>query len=321
MSTKFLRSSTYIFAVTLLFSCVVFVGMYAEENKAGCNQSSDCYSCSNELDLNKLCAKSIRTRCLDAKKIESCSIHTEDLCVDNQFTALSLIASSIDTESICTENLMATVGCIGQLTANNACIPGSLVAADFTQCSKYAATVVFGSDTVYTLGSNVAFDTILDDANNNVFIAPGYMQYTAPKTGYYIVTVQIDQHGLNGANTLVGMPVTNIELFVNGIITRQTFVPYLSFHDAQKGNYSALLGLKQGDILTTGYNVFVMNDSAGFIPYVGTLTIEGNAGAENSSLFKIHLLSVTCSTAPCVPCVVGCTPSVTGCTPTDCCTQ
>ncbi len=318
MSTKFLRSSTYIFAVSLLFSSffsrILFAGSHAEENRAGYNQSSDCFDCSNELDLHKLCAKSIKTRCLDVKKIDACSIRTEDLCVNNEFTTPAITTNNINTQSICTENLTATVGCIGQLTANSACVPGSLVSADFKQCAKYVASISFASDFLYTLGDPVNWNLLLDDPNGNVSFSP-FTSYTAPETGYYMVSVQIDQRNITGANPIVGIPVTNIGLEINNIPNLQTYVPYLSFHNAQQGNSSSLVFLNAGDVVTTRYNVYVMTDAFGFSPYVGTVLIDP------SSFFKIHLLSVACPTLPCAPCVVGCAPSVTGCSPIDCCNR
>ncbi len=318
MSTYFTNSKKPFFALMLLASSTYFFQNSASDVEVK-KDFSECWDCSNDLTLKKLCAQRIKAKCIDSKimdteQLNASQIGVSKLCVTDQFSTNEISGNIINATSLCATNLVASTGCIGQFTANSACV-GQLTAADFLQCSKYAATVIFSSNTIYTLGTTVGFDTILDDPNSNVTLAPGYMSYTAPLTGYYIVTVQIDQLGLNGANTVVGLPVTNIELFVNGTITRQTFVPYLSFHDAQKGNYSALLGLKAGDVLTTRYNVFVMNDSSGFIPYAGTVTIEGNPGAENASLFKIHLLSVTCDGSPCTSCATGCNPSVTGCAP------
>lgn len=320
MSTYFTSSKKPFFALILLASSASFFQSKAndaEMKKAG--DFSECWDCGNDLTLKKLCAQRIKAKCIDSKIIDTeqlnaSQINTSKLCVTDQFSTDTLSGKNISATDLCSTNFATENACVGQLTSTSACV-GLLSTADFLQCSKYAATVIFSANTVYTLGSTVGFDTILDDPNNNVTLAPGYMSYTAPLTGYYIVTVQIDQFGLSGANTVVGLPVTNIELFVNGVITRQTFIPYLSFHDAQKGNYSALLGLKAGDVLTSRYNVFVMNDGAGFIPYAGTVTIEGNPGAENASLFKIHLLSVTCDGSPCTPCDSGCNPPVTGCAP------
>ena len=320
MSTYFMNSKKPFFALMLLASSSYFFqNKTSDVDVKRIGDFSECWDCGNDLTLKKLCAQRIKAKCIDSKvvdaeQVNASQINTSKLCVADEFSTNEISGKDVSAVNLCASNFSAVTGCLGQLTANSGCI-GQLSAGDFIQCSKYAATVIFSADTTYTLGSTVGFDTILDDPNNNVTLAPGYMSYTAPLTGYYIVTVQIDQHGLDGSNTIVGLPVTNIELFVNGIINRQTFVPYLGFHNGQKGNYSALLGLKAGDVLTTQYNVFVMDDGSGFIPYTGTIVIEGRPVEENTSLFKIHLLSVTCDGSPCTPCATECNPSVTGCVP------
>ena len=312
MSTNFLKNGIYIFAVTLLFSCSFSFLSASDESvvvKHGGNGShDDCYDCHNELDLKKLCARTIKAKCIDAKKIDACSIHAENLCVDNQFATPGIIVDNLNAQNICTENLTATVGCIGQFTANTACIPGSLIAGDLKQCAKYVAAIDFAVNSVYTLGDIINWDTIIDDPNGNVSFSPN-TYYTAPYSGYYLISVQIDQFNINGVKPIIGIPVTNIGIEVNGIPNLQTYVPYLSFHDAQQGNSSSLIHLTAGDVVTAKYNVYVMTDSFGFSPYVGQVTID------STSFFKIHLLSITCADLPCAPCVVGCAPSATGCEP------
>ena len=321
MSTKYLISKKCLFAATLLFSFICPAMSEVDSMDEAEAFKRDCSDCCNELNLRRLCVDRLKARCAEIKKLNATTINVDDihaktLCLETEFSTNEISGTNINGQNVCAENLTATTACVGSLVANDVCIPGALTVSNFKPCAKYAATVIFNNDTPYNLGSTIGFDTILSDPNNNVTLAPGFMSYTAPFTGDYVITVQIDQHGLNGSNVIVGLPVTNIELYVNGTITRQTFVPYLSFHDAQKGNYSALIGLQAGDVITSQYNVFVMNDTAGFVPYAGQITIEGNPGVENASLFKIHLLSIACPNGvPCSPCTTGCQPTVTGCQP------
>jgi hypothetical protein len=161
------------------------------------------------------------------------------------------------------------------------------------------------------LGTIVDFDTILDDPNGNVFFGP--TRYIAPRSGYYIVSVQIDQTNLAGSAQVLGLPITGLALLVNNVIFKQSFVPYLSFHDAQNATLTALISLKAGDEVTTTYNVYVLTDAGGFQPYAGTVQLFGNGTDEASSAFKIHLLSNDCPPLLCQSaCDTTCT-SLTDC--------
>jgi len=120
-----------------------------------------------------------------------------------------------------------------------------------------------------------------------------------------MITLQFDSRDLIGAETILGTPVSNIEILVNGVLFRQSFAPFLSFHNGQNSTISGLISLTAGDLRTTRYNVLVMTD-AGFIPYVGTITMLGNGSEENASVLKIHYLSSDCTDQvecpPCMPC-------------------
>lgn len=257
--------------------------------------------CANHLNVWKeacvgtLDAQSVCTNHVSSQDINSDFICTKDLNVANQ---------------LCASEVVAQVACVNNLVANDACINNLKVGA-LQQCGKYRATMTFAANQSYTLGDIVEWDTILDDPNNNISFIPN-AQYTAPLSGYYTILLQLDQDNIQGADVILGTPVANLELLVNGTLFRQTFVPFLTFHNEQKATVSGLLSLNAGDVVTSRFRVLVMADGVGLTDYVGTVNILGTGIEENGSVFKIHLLSVDCLDLPCVPCITGASGS-TGC--------
>lgn len=280
---------------------------------------------------DKICIGKVLTKCLKAKQIkaehmESETIKTDSMCAGAISSDVLCARAITVSEKICSPLFSSPSVCADQLAANNACITGLLKTNNFEQCAKYRATVVFSQNTAYTLDDIVDYDLIIDDPNNDVTLSP--FTYTAPVSGYYILTTQVDQFNLQGANPIIGTPIANLTIYVNGNRFRDTFTPYLSFHNGQKITVTTLISLKAGDLVSVQYNVFVMDDSAGFIPYVGTVMIEGNGSEDNATMFKIHYLSSDCTDLPCIPCQpTTCTPeqcnipcvSVDCCNMTDCC--
>lgn len=252
--------------------------------------------CGAFLQLNKLCATNVKATNIVNKKLCSDAISAGDLC-----------AARIQArESICTPQLSASSICTNSISTSNLVLTGGLVVNQLQQCGFYRATAVFASDTPYVLGTPLNFDQIIDDPNNNVTLAP--FTYTAPISGYYIVTLQFDQNSLKGNDVVLGVPIANLKLFVNNVVTRQVFYPFLTFHDEQKATVSGLISLKAGDKVTGQYEVYVMTDGGGFVPYTGTVTAEGN-GTEQESFIKVHYLSSDCVNIPAQPCSPLCTGS------------
>lgn len=212
---------------------------------------------------------------------------TKDLCADK--------GSVIQLDSVS--------ACVNQLTANNACV-SNLNANVFQQCGKYRATVAYSAPTTYTLGDKLAFDVILDDPNGNVLIGLPWMSYTAPLSGYYIVTLEIDLNSfVIPSNPILGIPVANPQVLVNGVAFREGFTSFLSFHNAQHSILSGLISLKSGDVVTSSYNALAVSDT-GFTILVGSAIASGNGTEAAQSVFKIHYLSSDCSSQPlCTPCV------------------
>lgn len=181
--------------------------------------------------------------------------------------------------------------------------------------------MTFAANQTYTLGDIIDWNTILDDPNGNISFIPN-SHYTAPYSGYYAIMLQLDQDDIQGNDPILGTPVANLEILVNGVLFRQTFVPFLAFHNEQKATVSGLLSLTAGDQITSRYKVLVMQDGVGLADYVGTVNILGTGTEENGSVFKIHLLSIDCpNTTPCTPCTTGesgtngCPPCPELCTP------
>ncbi|MDR3551430.1 MAG: hypothetical protein P4L31_08545 [Candidatus Babeliales bacterium] len=209
------------------------------------------------------------------------------------------------TEKLCANDLRAPKACLGDLTVQNVCSNGVIKGADIQPCAKYVATAVFKADTTYTLGDFVNFDTFIDDPNGNLSSFPNF-HYTAPLTGYYMLTVEIDSNNLQGANPVLGIPIANLELTLNGAIGRQSFLPYLGFNNTQNSLISSLVHLTVGDQVGVKYNVGVIDPVTGFSNYVGTIDIKGNGTPVNESLFRIIYLASTCVDLPCQGCDFTC---------------
>ena len=259
-------------------------------------------ACANHLNVwQDAVVGSLDSQSVCTNRLDSAAINSDTLCTQDLNVAHRVCASEIITNTVCTNNLSANDGCINNIVASN-----------FLQCGRYRATMTFSGNFNYTLGDIVDWDTILDDPNGNISFVPN-SQYTAPYSGYYTILLQLDQDNLQGSDVILGTPVANLEVLVNNQLFRQTFVPFLTFHNEQKATVSGLLSLQAGDVVTCRYKVLVMTDS-GFTDYVGNVNILGTGAEENGSVFKIHLLSIDCppNSTGCGPCPTG-QSGTTGC--------
>lgn len=114
----------------------------AIETKAVCD---DVAGCNARLLFTTLCAEKIKTGCVDANQI-----NTGALC-----TALANILN-LNSNAACFSNL-----CVDSLKTNS-----------LQQCGSFRATAVYSTNTNYTLGTPLLFDTILDDPNGDFFNKP-----------------------------------------------------------------------------------------------------------------------------------------------------
>lgn len=271
----------------------------------------DCDDCCSQLTLAKLCVRAVKARCIDVLRIKGQDISA------NQMNAKTICANDVQVNrSLCVANLNVPTLCTEQLTTENACIKGVLTVNQLEQCGKFRATMAFTNDTLYNLGDLINFDAIIDDPNSNVSLAP-FASYTAPKSGYYAFVLYIEEYDFMPTipRPILGTPVSLISLLVNGIPCHRIFSPFLAFHSRQDSFCSGLLLLKAGDVITMKYNIFASSD-AGLVDTPGTVILEGN-GTPNHTTFKIHLLSVDCSSddicQPCQPCQVACSVNDTPC--------
>ena len=292
-----------------------------------CMNQWDCdCDCKNQLDLDKLCVKKLKACWAKIKELEVGKFCAEELsspklCVDiavaRDAEFQTECVQSLNATNICSQNITATKVGISNLTANEVCVPGTLRAANLVNCGKYRASITYSAPITYTLGNNLVFDTILDDPNGNINLAVS--SYTAPLTGYYVLTFKVNQQNLVPfSGTILGVPVANPEVYVNGNLARELYAPYLSFFNQQKTIVAGMVLLNAGDVITMKYNVLTMDQSSGVVQIPGTIDIQGNSTDFNSSIFMIHLLSVTCTEIPCAPSIpcVPCQPmTCVPCTP------
>lgn len=315
---------------TILFSlCMLASSMHMQAadsvsddaaNRAwDCSSDSDISAC-NHLKLKSLLAKKIKAACLSsksiiAKNICTDSISTQTLCAGLVSSSESFCAPSIKAAQLCASNLRTSTLCAGTIYANK-----------IEQCGAYKATVVRDVAYTYTLGADVNLNLILDDPNGNVLVNP--TRYIVPVSGYYIATVQLDTRDLLPFNGLpiLGTPVGNLHIMVNGNVWRESYFPYLTFFNNQSATITALICLNKGDIVSIKYDVLALDSSSGVINIAGTTVVEGNGSEANKSLFKIHYLSsdcppslcesacdTVCTSVACQPCTPVTTPCEQSC--------
>ena len=296
-----------------------------------CTDQTDftCDCCSNELSLDRLCSK----------KIKACKIWVNDLEMQNALCAPVLSSPSVCTGSLitktadistacvtqlnatteCVQNLMATTIGTSTLVANPACVPGKLQVGNLLNCGVYRAAAVFSTLTTYTLGTNINFDTVLDDPNNNVTTSP--TAYTVSVSGYYMISFKFNLENFVPATSfgpVLGTPAANLQVIVNGSVYGEEFNSFIPFLTLQKSVLTVIAQLNVGDIVQFVLNIAALNQASGFVLVPGTVQSTGNATDVNQSGFKIHLLSVNCATPPCqasVPCVACTAQTCVPCTP------
>lgn len=319
------------FLLVALLSCMTAISQVAlEQDKQERNvkflEDEEC----GPLKIGSLYAKKIKAKCaqvrnLDAQcaeinRLKVSDLHAVDKVYMSQLCTQSICANSIITYSLDSQNarindlsaqsahisnLSVLGACASRLTVNDLCVPGTLRAADLLNCGKYRATVVYSTNTTYTLGQLLSFDTITDDPNGNVTLVPN-TRYTAPISGYYILTFEVYQNNLRTDSPVLGSPVVYPQILVNGSEFRSAFSPYLTFFNVQASTLTLLGSLNAGDVIELAYDLITVDQTSGSMNIVGTVDLLGN-GTENgfSTVFKIALLNVDCLDLPCAPCIPG----------------
>jgi len=285
----------------------------------GSNASCDC--CSNELNLERLCVDCIKGGCGKIRQIISDDVCSQSLSVKNLFAenevannlcvSGSLQASQLSANVLSSNSLCAKQGTINQLCVDN------LTVGNLLPFIKYRATINYGSNSTYSLGSFLNFNNVIDDPNGNISLSPN-TTYTAPVAGYYMMTLKVNASNLvSSSGPILGVPVANPEIYVNGVLVREAFSPFLAFFNTQKVILDSLITLQAGDQVTMKYNVLGGNG----VLVSGTVDIAGAGLEDGNSLFKIILLSSLSQSTPgsaCAPCPtvsVSCQTFVTPCQP------
>ncbi len=207
------------------------------------------------------------------------------LCVSDKLYAKSVAALSLNANALCSQEGTINKLCVNDLTV------GSL-----KFCQKYIASAGLNGDISYTLGSNVNWDKVINDPNNNIALAP--FSYAVPVSGYYDFSYYLSTDDLQGATVIAGTPIGVMTVQVNGIDMRKNTAPFLSFLGLQYSVLSSLVLLKAGDVVKMKYEILVLDPVTGLMPYVGTVMIRSLLSG-----FDIHYLSSSeCSPVICATC-------------------
>ena len=278
----------------------------------------------NELKLHKLCADHVSScrlksnhvvsndLCSQVVNIKSLSVESEianNLCVPGSITASQVWADKSNFNTLCAKDAVLNKVCINDLTV-----------ANWQACVSERATINFLNNVTYTLGTDLNFDNIVDDPNGNVSLVPN-TSYTAPVSGYYMLSYKVNVTNLQSTNgPVLGVPVSVLEVYANGQLIREDYKPFLSFFNEQRALMSSLSTLQAGDVVTLKYKVLGGNG----LPVVGTVDIIGTGIEDGHSFFKTILLSGLCENpsvecAPCPTVGVPCQFVSTPCAPVDNC--
>lgn len=272
-----------------------------------------CARCSN-VNLDTVCARVVFSQCsridqLTAQKACIDDLQATQFCVDSASFS-NLCSTTAQLNNLCSNTinsnaLCAALACTQNIWSDNSITGTACVSTQLYQCSYLSARAAVSTNTTYTLGTPINFDQIESDPSGSILSSP--TRYKAPVSGTYILTVQINQQNLQGNDLIIGTPVVDLEVYVDGFLRRQTAFPYLTFNDAQSSLSSSLIFLEAGEELYSVYRVLVLDPSSGLVNYTGTVDLIGApTPAGFRSFMAIHYLSSACDTLPCEPCPLTC---------------
>lgn len=285
------------------------------------NMNASDMCCKSELNLRKLCVDCIKAKCISVEGIRLCdlcaqTIEAKNLFAENEIVNNICASGKAQAAEIWADKSYANSLCAASANLGSACID-NLTVGSFNHCEKYRAAVTLSADISYVLGSNINWNVVLDDPNSNISLAP--FSYTAPVSGYYLLSFYLNSDSLAGSSIITGIPVGLLTTTINGLELRQAQAPYLSFSLLQKGNLSSLVLLNAGDIVRMKYDVLVFDQVLGLVPYVGTVSLKGNGLLPGQSGFEIHYLSsLNCQSQVCPQCPmvsIPCLPFTVPCEP------
>lgn len=248
-------------------------------------------------DFAKLCAKRAKIKHLHTEKHK-----TNELCAKH-IRAEHIHANKIDTRDLCLNNIHANFGTFPQLCTDHISSNGICVNGNVEHCTQYKAYLSFSNATLYTLGADMDWDTIVDDPNGNVALGP--TRYIVPKTGYYSVTFETGLKDLQGPAVIPGIPVVRLEIVVNGLLSLKGNTTFLSFGELQHSVISGVIRLNAGDDVRTRLRLFYLDPMTGAQPFLGTVVLDavdlGVSQPNTETFFTIHYLSSDCP-VECPPC-------------------
>jgi hypothetical protein len=177
---------------------------YHSQTDCLCSGTEDCY---NEIKFRKLCVRHLLANHISGKKIETC-----DLCAKMIKSNIGCFNTININDMLCVNRVDTTTANVDKLNVNDLCVSGALRAHASSICNNIRATAVFSTNTTYTLGSVVNWDNISDDPNNDMSFIPN-THYTAPLSGYYLVTYQVDAINLvSTSGTILGTPISALQI-------------------------------------------------------------------------------------------------------------
>lgn len=291
----------------------------------------------SEINTDSLCARAIAANCIKVKQLQATSsIRAPKACFTQLKADQLQVGNNTFFDRLCANeasitHLCATRADIGQQCSDHICADliettslstHHICANNVEHCTPYKAWLSFANNTMYNLGDEIDFDTIVDDPNGNVALGP--TRYIAPKSGYYVATLGIGALSLTSTSVIAGIPVTRPEIVVNGLRILKAFEAFLSFATQFQNNVvSGIIHLNAGDEVTARYRIFAVDTNIGAVaPVPGEVLLEG-PGAQgqqfNETFLRIHYLSSDCAELQCQPCVAPCQPCSFTCTPVDIC--
>ncbi len=317
-------ASHFAMASSTLIECQDFPAFLSAKEPIAQRQAC-CLCCAPEssLKLNHLCSDTIGANCLNADYITAndiCtqSLSTQDLCTPiittSEVCAIEVLAESLCANAIKTDALCALQAVIGQLCLKDLNIETLCVSSTLTRCDVFGIEAVLTQLVTYTLGDPLPFNSVISDPSNSLQQNP--TSYTAPETGVYLVTIQVSHTNLSGGSMIVGTPTGLLEIYVNAVLERQTFTPFLTFNASQNTFQTTLISLIQGDVLTSVYKVLVLSALTGLTEYVGTVELQGTPLDQLRPFILIQHLSTNCSAIQCTPCNVSTCDLTTPCSVT-----
>lgn len=285
------------------------------------------------LAIKDICVKNVKARCADLTSVSAVSAcignaQVNELCAETACVQ-ALMAQETQAGHVCTFSADIAELCSDMIQANT--LIATFVAAEslcvqnLEQCTPYKVYLSLSDTLSYTLGDSIDFDTIVDDPNNDVLLAP--TRYVVPKTGYYMVTFGIGVQTFDGPKPITGTPVIRLEVVSNGKSVLKAFETFLTFGTAtelQNNLISGIVQLQANDEITARMLLAFIDPNVGATTYAGTAelsALSANGQPFTETFLILHYLSSDCNggncpqvSKPCQGCTVECPPCSFQCT-------